>query len=151
MVAITLNTGESVSIAFANTDGEFLIAYDTPQYPEQLVVKETAGLPGSVVGAASAVLYHEDWRAFQPPVGDLADDELVAAPVGLQHHGWFCDASGEVRHTDMVRCLVRELPDNERVVVTLDSKDFETGEFTFYESLAEMDALMGINRVLNIL
>jgi hypothetical protein len=146
MVAITLNSGESISVALADTDGEFQIHYDTAEYPKQLVVKECAGLPGSVKGGANEVMYHEDWRSFKPPV-DEAEEQLVDA----QHHGWFCDAQGEVRHTDLVKCLVRELPGGERLVITLDHHGLESGEFTFYESLAELDSTIGIDRVLNVL
>lgn len=59
MTQITLAPGESLSVVFKDTDGEFEIHFDTPEYKEQIVVKEIAGLSGSEVGEANAILYHE--------------------------------------------------------------------------------------------
>jgi hypothetical protein len=60
---ITLNTSDKLVVHFAEVNGEFEIHFDTSEYPKQLVVRETAGFPGNRVGAASSLLYHEDWRS----------------------------------------------------------------------------------------
>lgn len=137
MVAITLNNGESISIAFANADGEFQIHYDSAKYPQQLVVEETGGFAGNIKGGALEIMHHENFGKPPADADDVADEELV----GAQHHGFFVDARGNVRHTDLVRCLVREKGGDDIVVVTLDMDDTETGEFTFYPT---MDALIEV-------
>jgi hypothetical protein len=61
MAIIELKPGESLTVKLFETDGEFEIHYDTKEHPNALVVKETAGLPGSIKGDADSILYHEDW------------------------------------------------------------------------------------------
>lgn len=58
---IILSPGEDLQIEFADTDGQFTIAFDTVQFPRQIVVKETGGMDGNVIGIARAVLYRESF------------------------------------------------------------------------------------------
>lgn len=61
MATIIMHPGDVLKIQFMETDGEFEIHFDTDEHPNSLIVKETAGLPGSVMGAAESTLYHEQW------------------------------------------------------------------------------------------
>lgn len=70
---ITLNINDKLVVRFADTDGEFEIHFDSQKYPKQIIVAETAGLPGNVVGAAESILYHGDWRNVQTDLNDIAD------------------------------------------------------------------------------
>lgn len=58
---IVLHPGEALRVMFHGTDGDFLVAFDTPEYPYQIRVEERAGLPGSKKGEANAVLYLEEF------------------------------------------------------------------------------------------
>lgn len=40
-------------------DGSFEVHYDTAEYPECLIVRESSGIPGSVLGGANEVFYCE--------------------------------------------------------------------------------------------
>ena len=59
MATITLHPGEKLIVSLASTDGEFELHFDTPEYPGQLVVRESAGFDGNVVGSALQTLYKE--------------------------------------------------------------------------------------------
>lgn len=78
MTTIVVKSGEAVRIRFSdgafngdpNCDGEFEVHFDTKVYPNQIVVKETAGLPGSVTGEANAVLYREQFMTVEKDTKD---------------------------------------------------------------------------------
>jgi hypothetical protein len=64
MTKIMIAPGETLTIGFLDEngheiDGEFQVHFDTKELPKSLLIKETAGLPGSILGKAEAVLYHE--------------------------------------------------------------------------------------------
>lgn len=68
MTTIIVESGSSIRIRFTdsnegeiNVDGEFEIHFDSESHRNQLVVKETAGLPGSKVGGANDILYCEEF------------------------------------------------------------------------------------------
>lgn len=65
MSIIVIAPGDKLTIQLANCDGEFEVHFDTQEHPQQVVVKETAGLPGSEVGVALAVLYCEDFSKVE--------------------------------------------------------------------------------------
>jgi hypothetical protein len=142
MPTITLNNGDVLKVELNGTDGQFEIHFDSVEYPKQLVIQETANLPGNRVGEAEAILYHEDLRGkCVPEDGDVADEELQPPdqPVGL-----FVDADGRVQCTSFVNCVVRENGDPDDItVVTLAPDGTETGEFTFYKSLAALENALG--------
>lgn len=135
MIEISLAPGDGIKVTLQGTDGEFQIHYDTPRYQRQLLIKECAGLPGNVCGAANAILYHEDFRNAPADLDDLVEDEDTLMSAREHTEGFFMDANGQVRSTALVRCFVRELPGGERVVITCDMDGIETGEFTFYETV----------------
>ena len=76
---VALQPGDTLTITFADKpaahqgwapksavpaliDGAFTVDFDTKAHPGQLVIKEAAGLPGSEVGEANSILYHEDFQ-----------------------------------------------------------------------------------------
>lgn len=59
MPTILLHPGEHVTVQLEGSDGEFEIHFDSPHHPGCLVVKETAGLPGSGVAGDEEVLYYD--------------------------------------------------------------------------------------------
>lgn len=65
---IRLAPGDKLTVLLGTdsdqVDGEFEIHFDTEKYPNQLVIAETAGLPGNVKGEASSVLYCESWQKW---------------------------------------------------------------------------------------
>lgn len=70
---IMIAPGETLTIGLLDengheSDGEFQVHFDTVTHPQSLVIKETAGLPGSVLGEACAILYHEYFGV--PPHSD---------------------------------------------------------------------------------
>lgn len=82
-VEITLFQGQAIRILLADSDGEFEVHYGTTQHPEALVIKETAGLPGSHIGEAFGILYREEFGTA--PYDDLDgrhSGHLKAVPVG---------------------------------------------------------------------
>lgn len=149
MAKVILYQGDTLVVQFADTDGEFTIDFDTQTYPGQLVLRESDGLPGNVAGAASAILYHEDFRKGIDP-NDVAidehDDGMIQQPVGF-----FMDASGKIHCTALVSCIVRILPGGKMVVATLADPDGreseETGEFTFYPTVEALEAALNASGV----
>lgn len=88
-VVITLKPGQALRIELFETDGAFELHYDTPAYPNQLVVKEAEGLEDS--SGRTGVLYCEafmspidalDVEAADPDFGDAEDesDEVYCGP-----------------------------------------------------------------------
>ena len=77
MATIVLAPGEKLTIQLAESDGEFEVHFDTSEHPRQVVIKETAGLPGSEIGDAMAVLYCEDFSKAQE---GLTEASPVAEP-----------------------------------------------------------------------
>lgn len=57
--SVTVRFGTIEHGGIISDDGEFQIHYDTTDHPNRIVVKESAGLPGSVKGGASEILYEE--------------------------------------------------------------------------------------------
>lgn len=214
---VTLKPGESLNVQFHETDGEFEVHFDTPQYPQALVVKETAGLPGSVKGGAEEILYHEAFGRGIPaglaeesyedgemlltegyfidrqgkehhtsevkcrvvpdefsegnvvetlgdfgkrgldvfslhaepqtnraPVATSRDEVLVTKFKRTPSVGFFMDASSVVHSTQLVHCEVHKSKSGElNVVETLSPQNEVTGEFTFYETMEELEAALG--------
>jgi len=71
---ILIQPGQKLIVGFADADnrlvdGEFEVHFDTKEHPRRILVKETAGLPGSVLGKAKQVLYEEK---FSKPERKLA-------------------------------------------------------------------------------
>lgn len=73
MPMIVLQPGDKLTIRFSDTteridcDGCFEVHFDSKEHPDALVIKETEGLPGSEVGAANAILYHEKFGTVDQP------------------------------------------------------------------------------------
>lgn len=65
--SVALPNGSADSEVYYD-DGSFEIHYDTKEHPNRIVVKETAGLPGSVKGGANEILYEEE---FAPTVTEI--------------------------------------------------------------------------------
>lgn len=82
---IMIAPGETLKIGFLDengreSDGEFEVHFDTKEHPNSLLIKETAGLPGSILGGAEAILYHEYFG--DPP--HLEDDAYVLTTPSVQ-------------------------------------------------------------------
>ncbi len=56
---VTLNPGDVLQVQFAETDGAFEIHFDSQQHPNAIIVKETDGLRGNILGEAATILYEE--------------------------------------------------------------------------------------------
>ena len=54
---IELKPGESIQIEFEETDGQFTVEFNETS----IIVKESAGLDGSIKGGANEVLYQENF------------------------------------------------------------------------------------------
>ena len=61
---ITLAPGDSLQVQFKDTDGEFQVHFDTKEHPQSIIVKETGGMPGNIIGKAQTTLYQEDFGSF---------------------------------------------------------------------------------------
>lgn len=148
---VTLNPGESLTVQFHESDGEFEIHFDTKAHPNALVVKETAGLAGSVKGAALEIMHHEEFGGLREDYGiasheDVKRTEHAPNVVRSPHEGFFIDDHGMAQSTQLVRCQVKAddgLFDDDCVVLTLDSEGFVTGEFTFYKTMDALEAALG--------
>ena len=84
MAKIMIAPGETLTIGFLDEegreiDGEFQVHFDTKEHPKSLLIKETAGLPGSILGSAEAILYHEYFGDSPQHEDDV--DALPAPPV----------------------------------------------------------------------
>lgn len=53
---IELNEGDTLTVGFLDADGDVAVAFDTKDFPEQIVVKESGGLDGNVKGVANKIL-----------------------------------------------------------------------------------------------
>jgi len=62
---VKVGIGEKVKVQFTDSDGEFEIHFDSPEYPKSIIVKESAGLPGSKIGNANEIIYHETFGSFE--------------------------------------------------------------------------------------
>lgn len=81
---IMIAPGETLTIGLLDengheADGEFKVCFDTAEHPYSLIIKETAGLPGSVLGEACAILYHEHFGVS--PHEDEAALEQPSTPA----------------------------------------------------------------------
>lgn len=63
---VTLEPGDFVKIQFKDTDGEFQVHFDTEEHNCSIVVKETGGMPGNIIGDARTILHHEDFSQVMP-------------------------------------------------------------------------------------
>lgn len=135
--------GETLIVQFADTDGEFTIDFDSRAYPNQLVVRESDGIKGNKVGTANAILYHEEFGLHVDP-DDQPDEALSATPATTPATtpGFFVCSAGVLRHTERVHCTITE-KNGERTVSTLDHEGFTTGEYTYYPSVAAVEAALG--------
>lgn len=146
MTTITLTPGYMLRVQFEHTDGEFQIHFDHKDYPQQLIVRETAGLPGSRIGEANAVLYCEDWR--DTVASDR--DEVPAATTSecvdgdRASVGFFMDSDNKIHCTALVNCYIRT-KGTDVVVVTLSKYDDETGEYTFYPTIEALKEVLAEN------
>jgi len=64
MPIIVVQPGDILKVQFANEegspqDGEFEVHFDSKKHPHSLIIKETAGLPGNVIGDARSILYEK--------------------------------------------------------------------------------------------
>lgn len=76
LTTVVVAVGQALRIQFEGTDGEFEIHFDSLQYPNSLVVKETAGISGTDIGEADEILYQERF-------GVPTDDDAEAALDGI--------------------------------------------------------------------
>lgn len=58
---ITVPERGAVRITFAESDGAFEVHFNTTEHWNQIFVKETDGMPGSLKGRANELLYIEDF------------------------------------------------------------------------------------------
>lgn len=104
---ITLNPKDKLVVRFEGTDGEFEIHFDSSELPQQLVVRETAGLSGNRAGVANSTLYHDDWtrtnRGWRntpltkpaEPVYDAAYFDKQGAPAPESDDGFLNTEHGD--------------------------------------------------------
>lgn len=74
---IRLQPGDKLKVKFSDKDGfdedgEFEIHFDTKKHKGAVLIKETAGLPGSVIGRGFEILYHEQFD--NPPDKEVASE-----------------------------------------------------------------------------
>lgn len=133
---VTMKPGESMTIQFDGTDGEFEVHFDTKQRPNAIAVLETAGFKGNRVGNASDTLYHEQFA----PTDELIHEGIKRA----DKLGFFMDASNVVHCTKLVRCAVVQGDFNDGLVVeTLNAENEVTGEFDYYATMEELEGALG--------
>jgi hypothetical protein len=101
--SLTVRFGSSDSNGVVFDDGEFQIHYDTEQHPNQIVVKETAGLPGSIKGQANELLYVEQFgnpSEFKPfrgfPTFFDSWQQRVASVYRERGFQWVSNDNGDV-------------------------------------------------------
>lgn len=75
---ITLNPGEKLHVDFSETDGEFVVHFDTTQFPGGIAVEEVTGFAPNVVGD-TGVIYHDRCAA-----GDDNDVDVSTSAVGRE-------------------------------------------------------------------
>jgi hypothetical protein len=76
-------------------DGEFEFHHDTPDHPNSIVVKETGGFSGSVLGGANEVLYHEHYGNVpmpDAPIPATPEPTLRAKTEWLRDRGYVVDS-----------------------------------------------------------
>lgn len=69
---VILKPGDTLIIEFADSDGQFQIDFDSTEFPNQVIVRETAGMPGNVVEGLG-ILHHEK---FGEGVDDAQNGEV---------------------------------------------------------------------------
>ena len=72
-VKVVVPPGGCVTICFEDTDGEFEVIFDTGDFPDQLLIRETAGLPGNIKGQADEILYHERFSTCNKPLAKVTE------------------------------------------------------------------------------
>ncbi len=58
---IVLEPGDNLTVVLKDIDGMFEMHYNSHMYPGKLVVEETGGMPGNIMGKANAIMYEEDF------------------------------------------------------------------------------------------
>lgn len=138
---ITLAPGEKLHIDFAETDGEFVIHFDTKEFPNAVVVEETADCKPSLVGT-TGIIYHDACPAYNDlDVDDLQELHPVV-DVTVDHGvpvGFFLDSHHVVQCTALVRCEVQTNAHGSKYVETLSAENEVTGTYDFYESVADLE------------
>lgn len=66
MIKIVIPQKSAITVEFEGVDGQFQIHFDSPQHPNEIMVAETAGLPGNIKG--NGTLYIE--RFGTPPINN---------------------------------------------------------------------------------
>ncbi len=125
MTTLTLTTGDALVIEFAHTDGQFEIHFDSKEAPDQILIRETAGLDGNVVGKALQTMYK---KVFVNPVvldavgPDFQVDDANSLVAEMASH---------------VKCQVEEGALNSQILNVLDN-EFPQHSTVFNVVLAEM-------------
>lgn len=161
---ITLAPGEMLQVAFANTDGQFNIHFNSDEFPDAIAVEEVSGCTPNTVGH-TGVLYHDK---FEDAVGaensvEVANESdtrhvgkhpSLSQAYGIKKEqptkpsGFFRDSQGKIHSTELVRCQIVEggwktgavWPEVMLLVEALDDTDEVVGTFDFYPSLEAMAA-----------
>jgi hypothetical protein len=142
---ITLAPGEKLHIVFAETDGGFVIHLDTKEFPNAVVVEETADCKPSLVGT-TGIIYHD---ACVSPSDSLEDKDVDCLRSGVAPDpdvpvGFFLDSRNVVQCTALVRCEVLVNARGSKYVETLNAENEVTSIYAFYESVADLEAERGI-------
>jgi hypothetical protein len=145
---ITLYPGESVQVDFSETDGQFEVHFSSKEHPNAIVVKETANITPTKIGAGDAVLYHDEFLRGDPEDMEVSDgdddDDAEETPTGF-----FMDKNNRIHCTAFVHCEVVDAgwdsKDGSRQwkAQTLDAQDTVTGEYDFYRTLEELESVSG--------
>ena len=58
---IELQQGDVLTIQIHDSDGEFEIHYNSERHPDSLLIKETGGMSGNIIGEANEIIYYENF------------------------------------------------------------------------------------------
>lgn len=143
MTTAILETGDRLVIELNGMGGQYEIHFDTREYPQQFVIKQTENLFGEALGKHVPLL-HANLKEVEEDVADEDFEDNVPEPVGF-----FMDAHNKIHCTALVSCRIRYLPSGIMTVVTLSAPDGEeseeTGEFDFYPTIQDLERQLNQN------
>lgn len=134
MIQVSIGCSEALRVHFHDSDGhpedgEFEIHYNTKEHPSSIIVRETAGLPGSVAGLGNEILYQETFDAA--PVTKM-DDPATCVHTPDERIAQFNKQFPQFDTGTWVR-----IPNQTHIVKMVDDRDFidinfDTGQVIWF-------------------